>query len=560
VRIQPWNYQNTDHGSETMGYLVMESGKYVLGDGTRLCAENITVTQGTGQSFAFTQDFNRIPRVFATVVSENDPSAVVGRIDNVTQTGFSYALQEEEAGDQVHGSETVSYIAWEDFSGMVNGHRFVIGLVEPPITHEMHVCSLGNEFFMPPVLLADMQDTVGGNPANVRYAHKEPALVELAVVEEQSLDAEQDHYGEPVAFMACTHVSTLVDLDGDGLTNTQETDVYGTDPANPDSDGDLLIDGEEVAYWEEAWNQDPDGDGLINILDADADGDGDRDGMEIMDGYDPGDAASTEPTVTTMIFETGVVSIDSSLTHLEFENQYAFPVVVFGPLGRGDDEPAMIRASNVTASGCDLRIQEWSCQDGIHGAESVAYMVMEAGTHILNDGTLVQAGRVDLNPASGQTEVTFASVCNQPPVLFASLATANDPSPCVLRVSGISNQGFVCKLQEEEAADQIHGNESVGYIAWEPTSGAVNRKNFEVQRTGSVVTSYERDLFFGQDHSSGQALFADMQTFNGSNPCNVRYGLLSGTMVTIHIDEEQSLDSEVMHYEESVGYAVFSDR
>jgi hypothetical protein len=560
VCIQPWNYQNTDHGSETMGYLVMESGKYVLGDGTLLCAENITVTQGVGQPFAFKQNFNRIPRVFATVVSENDSSAVVGRIDNVTETGFSFALQEEEAGDQIHASETVSYIAWEDFSGLVNGHRFVIGLAEPPITHEMQVCSLGNGFFMPPVLLADMQDTVGGNPANVRYAHKEPARVELAVVEEQSLDAEQDHYGEPVAFMACTHVSTLVDLDGDGLSNTQETDVYGTDPANPDSDGDLLNDGEEVAYWSDAWNQDPDDDGLINILDPDADGDFDLDGMEIMDGYDPGDAASIEPSVTNMVFETGVMVIDSSLRHLDLEMSYSSPVVVFGPLGHVDGEPATIRISNVTSSGCDVRIQEWACQDGSHGEESVGYLVMEKGDYVLNDGTRVQAGLADLDTDSGSQDVFFASVCNQPPVLFASVTTENDPSPCVIRLSAISNQGFICKLQEEEAADQIHGSESVGYIAWEPASGVVNRKRFNVDRTGSVVTSYGWDLAFDQDYSLNQAFVADMQTFNGSNPSNVRCDLLTGTMATIHIDEEQSLDSEVKHYEEVVGYAVFSDR
>ncbi len=35
------------------------------------------------------------------------------------------------------------------------------------------------------------------------------------------------------------------DIDGDGLTNTQET-VFGTNPRNPDTDGDGLTDGQEV--------------------------------------------------------------------------------------------------------------------------------------------------------------------------------------------------------------------------------------------------------------------------------------------------------------------------
>ena len=37
------------------------------------------------------------------------------------------------------------------------------------------------------------------------------------------------------------------DLDGDGLTNDDETNIHGTDPNNPDTDGDGLSDGAEVA-------------------------------------------------------------------------------------------------------------------------------------------------------------------------------------------------------------------------------------------------------------------------------------------------------------------------
>ena len=36
------------------------------------------------------------------------------------------------------------------------------------------------------------------------------------------------------------------DLDGDGLSNFDETDLYGTDPTKVDTDGDLFSDGGEV--------------------------------------------------------------------------------------------------------------------------------------------------------------------------------------------------------------------------------------------------------------------------------------------------------------------------
>jgi hypothetical protein len=79
------------------------------------------------------------------------------------------------------------------------------------------------------------------------------------------------------------------DLDGDGLTQEREAGL-GTDPYNPDTDGDGLDDGSEVTVWRTSPLQaDTDGDGLgdgvevnagSNPLKTDTDGDGLEDGME----------------------------------------------------------------------------------------------------------------------------------------------------------------------------------------------------------------------------------------------------------------------------------------
>jgi len=69
-----------------------------------------------------------------------------------------------------------------------------------------------------------------------------------------------------------------VDSDGDGLLDSDETGIYGTDPSNADTDGDGMNDGDEVAFWGDNWNGDADEDGLINILDRDSDNDGYADG------------------------------------------------------------------------------------------------------------------------------------------------------------------------------------------------------------------------------------------------------------------------------------------
>lgn len=92
------------------------------------------------------------------------------------------------------------------------------------------------------------------------------------------------------------------DSDGDGLDDYPEIDVYGTDPLAFDSDGDGVGDGAEVfGTLTDPNNPDTDGDGLddgeegaigTDPLGPDTDGDGVNDGAEIIAGTDPLDAAS----------------------------------------------------------------------------------------------------------------------------------------------------------------------------------------------------------------------------------------------------------------------------
>ncbi len=73
-----------------------------------------------------------------------------------------------------------------------------------------------------------------------------------------------------------------VDSDGDGLSDDDENNLYGTDPDNPDSDQDGLSDGEEV----NTTQTDP--------LNADSDGDLMPDGFEVGNGLDPLQADATQ--------------------------------------------------------------------------------------------------------------------------------------------------------------------------------------------------------------------------------------------------------------------------
>lgn len=116
------------------------------------------------------------------------------------------------------------------------------------------------------------------------------------------------------------------DDDNDGLTNVQEAQ-YGSDPDNPDTDGDGLKDGEEVRrYKTSPLNPDSDGDGLLDGDEVfkyrtdpsqmDTDGDGLSDGLEITRyGTDPlkidtdGDALTDGDEVN--LYKTDPLKVDT---------------------------------------------------------------------------------------------------------------------------------------------------------------------------------------------------------------------------------------------------------
>lgn len=83
-----------------------------------------------------------------------------------------------------------------------------------------------------------------------------------------------DGKGEGDETVVDDDVKIVLDNDGDGLTNDEET-AAGTNLSKPDTDSDLLGDKEEV----QVYGTDP--------LRADTDGDGFNDGTEVRGGYNP---------------------------------------------------------------------------------------------------------------------------------------------------------------------------------------------------------------------------------------------------------------------------------
>jgi len=105
-------------------------------------------------------------------------------------------------------------------------------------------------------------------------------------------------------FINFTHANGLIDSDWDGVPDSDEINIYMTDPGDSDTDSDGYSDWIELISGFSPHNSEPvkledndqDNDGLSdrmelnfksNLLDPDTDGDGFNDGDEIYGGYDP---------------------------------------------------------------------------------------------------------------------------------------------------------------------------------------------------------------------------------------------------------------------------------
>lgn len=359
---------------------------------------------------------------------------------------------------------------------------------------------------------------------------------------------ESDYSAEVFEYVA------KADTDGDGIPDHDETDIYGTDPNISDTDLDGISDGDEIDFWGNSWNGDSDGDGIVNLLDWDSDNDGFSDGWEKDENSDPSDPGSIP---SLLPIEIGEVNPDHTWTKVELQKSFVQPIVIVKPLSLNDDDPAVVRIRNVDSNGFEVRIQEWGYLDGIHGEETVSYIVMEQGSYTLEDGTLVEAGSFETDNTSSSEVVSLNKAFTVEPVVIAAVTSFNEEDAVTGRIRGITTNGFEYRMQEQELNSQVHATETISYIAWEPSSGDVEGLTFEVKKTANSIRHKPYAIPFDQDFMNIPVFFADMQTTDGRDTANLRWQDKDFSGVNVNISEEQSRDKEINHTTEVLGYMVF---
>ncbi|MFP7753692.1 Ig-like domain-containing protein [Thermodesulfobacteriota bacterium B35] len=555
VRFQEWDSLDGDHGAETVTYMAMEQGSFSLDNGTMIEAGCFPATAvGTFAPVAFVKPMQQVPVVMTAIDTVNESDAVTTRLRNITALGFEIMMQEQEANPAAHAAETGCYIAWEPSAGTMGDMLYEVTASGDEITHNPANMTYSVQFPRPPLLLAEMESTDGADTAVLRVTANSVTGATLMIQEERSRDAEQYHTTERGGMIALCAIDPAADPDGDGLTTAEETETYHTHPGLADTDGDTMDDGREVSYWQEqgsAWDADLDGDGLINLLDGDADGDGISDGTEVAEGTDPGDPASA-PAFPAM--DAGELTLNHNWVHVDLATSFTRPVVVARLVTRNGGDPSVLRIANVSATGFDIRLQEYDYLDGTHTSEQVDYLVMEAGHYTLADGTQIEAGIFDSQATGVPGRQTFSSPFARVPVVVTAIVSDNEADAVTGRLRNIDLEGFDFRLQEQEANPQVHATESVAYIAWEPSATTIAGIRFAVGRSTNSVTSGVSTIAYAADFARPPLLITDMQTTDGGDTASLRTTGRTADAMQVMVEEERSRDSETSHTTEVAGY------
>jgi pSer/pThr/pTyr-binding forkhead associated (FHA) protein len=140
--------------------------------------------------------------------------------------------------------------------------------IEALIRRWMILAALGLLALIAAAIVCAYTQVLAINQRNIDNANlTKTAVFQVNLTATASSDAD----GDGLPYIEELHLGTdpnNPDTDGDGLTDYEETKIYGTDPLNQDTDGDTLPDGVEVKQMGTSpKNRDTDGDGIPDNID-----------------------------------------------------------------------------------------------------------------------------------------------------------------------------------------------------------------------------------------------------------------------------------------------------
>ena len=207
--------------------------------------------------------------------------------------------------------------------------------------------------------------------------------------------------------------------------------------------------------------------------------------------------------------------------------------------------------ANGDATGFSFTIDEWEHHDGAHPAmETINWIAIESGTHVLPDGRLIEAGYAQAD--SDGEDVTLAHDFPDTPVVLTTVASDRHASHVDSDPTKVGAKGFTLSVEEAESQDGVHGLEKVGWIAVQPGGDGSAGTASNARTVDSDWAAFGLGATF-----SDPVVLAETQTKNEADTGNVIFRNLDADEIDLRFEEETSADKETSHGSETVALVAF---
>jgi hypothetical protein len=203
--------------------------------------------------------------------------------------------------------------------------------------------------------------------------------------------------------------------------------------------------------------------------------------------------------------ETGSIAATDGWQQVSFERTFTDPVVVAATRNIDLIGALVIRINNVTETGFEIKVAAESAVDTNATETTIDYVVMEAGSFTLPDGTVVEADTVVTEDVTGAGSHTFTGIFSEAPGAGASVVTCNNLEDVKAVLNNVSSTGFDCQIEGPDTDADGHLSEMVSFIAigqWQsPLSDAMTAAGIteEMMTFTSEVVAYSQPAANGID-------------------------------------------------------------
>jgi hypothetical protein len=264
------------------------------------------------------------------------------------------------------------------------------------------------------------------------------------------------------------------------------------------------------------------------------------------------------------VYDIGEVGKITNLTHasqtITLDRSYENPVVFAQSASNNESQSAVVRVTNVQSDRFTIYLAESSDGNGSHTSETVTYVVLEAGRHLLPDGSSLEVGLIDTAKTVGKRlsnsweSMSFTEPFSETPIVLSQVQTTNGSEYLKTRYLATSGSSVLLALEQQESITTPSVEETVGYLALSQGTGTWNSMRYDAGVTPDTITDAFYSHSFGVPFQASPSLLTSLSTYDSDDNGSVRYSALTGSSVQLKIDEDKSYDAETAHTTEAVSY------